>query len=160
MKKIIGGVLIVILIGLFAWRVYDVNANSFSYENKTHAEQEKFQMGTATVSFGKAFVVNDADINKYATKNYFKQENDALLLVQLESTEKDIRISDFQLGYKEFVTLSDTTASSYEFEDGVYKHLVGFNIPKELLARNKTFILVTPSKYWKNGARDVVDISL
>ncbi|EED2449607.1 hypothetical protein G7477_001807, partial [Listeria monocytogenes] len=59
-----------------------------------------------------------------------------------------------------FVTLSDTSAASYEFEDGVYKMVLGFNIPKELLATNKTFTLVTPSKYWKNGARDVVEISL
>ncbi|EAE6207932.1 hypothetical protein RKK46_001489 [Listeria innocua] len=160
MKKILGGILIILVIGLFAWRVYDVNANSFSYENKTHAEQEKFQLGSATISARKAFVVSDADLKKYVTNDYFKQENKTLLLVQLESTVKDIRISDFQLGYKEFVTLSDTSASSYVFEDGVYKHLVGFNIPKELLATKKTFTLVTPSKYWKNGARDVVNISL
>lgn len=159
-KKILGGILIIFVIGLFAWRVYDVKANSFSYENKAHTEQEKFQLGSSTISAGKAFVVSDADLNKYVTKDYFKQENKTLLLVQLESTEKDIRISDFQLGYKEFVTLSDTSAASYEFEDGVYKMVLGFNIPKELLATNKTFTLVTPSKYWKNGARDVVEISL
>ncbi|EDO1367097.1 hypothetical protein GZ243_001228 [Listeria monocytogenes] len=160
MKKTLGGILIILVIGLFAWRVYDVNANSFSYENKAHTEQEKFQLGSSTISARKAVVVSDADLNKYVTKDYFKQENKALLLVQLESTEKDIRISDFQLGYKEFVTLSDTSASSYEFEYGVYKMMLGFNIPKELLATNKTFTLVTPSKYWKNGARDVVEISL
>ncbi|EAE8348014.1 hypothetical protein BOQ23_14020 [Listeria monocytogenes] len=160
MKKILGGILIILVIGLFAWRVYDVNANSFSYENKTHSEQEKFQLGSATISSEKAFVVSGADLNKYVTKDYFKQENKTLLLVQLESTEKDIRISDFQLGYKEFITLSDTSASSYELKDGVYKMVLGFNIPKELLATKKTFTLVTPSKYWKNGARDVVNISL
>ncbi|HBJ9993624.1 TPA: hypothetical protein LET10_001153, partial [Listeria monocytogenes] len=97
MKKILGGILIIFVIGLFAWRVYDVKANSFSYENKAHAEQEKFQLGSSTISAGKAFVVSDADLNKYVTKDYFKQENKTLLLVQLESTEKDIRISDFQL---------------------------------------------------------------
>ncbi|MBC1742337.1 hypothetical protein HCA06_04510 [Listeria welshimeri] len=160
MKKLLGGILIILVIGLFAWRVYDVNANSFSYENKTHPEQGKFQLGSATISSEKAFVVSDADLNKYVTKDYFKQENKTLLLVELESTEKDIRISDFQLGYKDFETLSDTSASSYELEDGVYKMVLGFNIPKELLATKKTFTLVTPSKYWKNGARDVVNISL
>ncbi|HBJ8785731.1 TPA: hypothetical protein LEN09_002900, partial [Listeria monocytogenes] len=50
MKKILGGILIIFVIGLFAWRVYDVKANSFSYENKAHAEQEKFQLGSSTIS--------------------------------------------------------------------------------------------------------------
>ncbi|MBC1472021.1 hypothetical protein [Listeria seeligeri] len=164
MKKIIGGVLIIVLIALFVWRVYDLNANSFSYENRLHSEQEAFQLeNTAEVSVENAVIIEDSDIKKYVEeKNYFKNENEKLLIVQAWSTEKNIGVSDFQLGYQDFVTLSDISATSYEYDEdkGQYKIMLGFNVPKELLDDEKEFMLVVPSKYWNKGTRDVVEVSL
>ncbi|CAM4313222.1 hypothetical protein C1909_11200 [Listeria ivanovii] len=162
MKKIIGGVLIVVLIGLFVWRVYDLNANAFSYKDKIHSKQEVFELASAEISVENAVVIEGAEINKYVDEDYYKNDSEDFLLVQLWSTEKNIGISDFQLGYQNFVTLSDISAISHEFDEakGRYKFNLGFNVPKELIKNKQQFILAVPSKYWSNGVRDIIEINL
>lgn len=162
MKKIIGGISIVILIGLFVWRVHDLNANAFSYKDKMHSEQEVIELASAKISVENMVVIKDSDINKYVDEDYYKNDSEDFLLVQLWSTDKNIGISDFQLGYQNFVMLSDISAISYDYEEdkGRYKFNLGFNIPKELIKNKQQFILAVPSKYWSNEVRDVIELKL
>lgn len=44
MKKILGGILIIFVIGLFAWRVYDVKANSFHMKIRHMLNRKNFNL--------------------------------------------------------------------------------------------------------------------
>lgn len=168
MKKIIMILGIIILLGVYSFRVYSVNKSQIKYKNKEIEINKEITLadGKTKVKVGKPYIMGEAEVKDYedrmkkVDKDYellyidYGKEKVYLVKVPILVNGDRKKFIPTIISKKHFIMNSmyepelKTNENIYQVPEGVIKD------------KSEKFNLVFSSQYWRENERDVLKFDL